>query len=221
MSRFGAPAMAGVFALSSICTACLDDSSGLSELKRLCRKDAGLVINHRVQADGYYDDTQSWNGAVAALVMGPYKFYEFCDSSPSGFAPLFSAGCYRLTKVLRSTGKCFSSVDKKLSTFLSDPFPEFRKTYCLAAEGIAEPMAKYGYYSVLKAWKANRGEGEYSRTEVLIKEVGADAVAAKYISYAYNNTPGFSGPDSCHLVNKKIPAFSAINFIEDVIRTRK
>ena len=101
----------------ALLTACSSD--GLDELKRLCEKDAGLTIYKTVEADGYYNEPHLDGGIKEDLIKGPYSFYEFCDDSPSTSTyNLFpEAGCFRVKRVLRNSGKCDPRIDKAFSRF--------------------------------------------------------------------------------------------------------
>lgn len=192
--------------LMMMCTACSSEEAGLRELKRLCEKDAGLTIYKTVEADGYYDAT----GRID-LVNSQYRFFEYCDESPSQFDSIPVPGCYRLTKVSRDSEQCHDGVDQSLSRFIVEPYPEFLKTHCIAAEKIDKPTAKYGYHNGIRFWPAKNRVSEFGRTYVEIRERESGELLSEYISY--NHNPRFSSPKSCRLLDKKY----AISIKDDLI----
>ena len=209
-----------LLALSVLLTAC--GSNGLDELKRLCEKDAGLIIYKSVKADGYYN-AYSNDGITNALIKGPYSYYEFCESSPSksryGLFP--EPGCFRVKKVKREVGKCDKKIDKSLSRFIVAPYPEFLKDHCITVEKIEKPTARYSYHSGLKSWPAKNGVSEFIRSYALFKEAKSGNVLSEYISYSYNKSPGHTSPISCHSLDDKFSVSIKTDFIEKTIISSK
>ena len=142
------------------CAACSSEKRGLAELKRLCEKDAGLTIYKTVEANGFYN-AYSNNGITDYLIKGPYKFYEFCDDSPSlSRNTLFpEPGCFRVKKTDRVNGQCDDRVDKALSKRIVDPYPEFLEQYCIEVEKIETPEAWYTYEIERKEWWVSKKHG--------------------------------------------------------------
>ena len=205
-----------------ICTACSSEQRGLAELKRLCDKDAGLTIYKTVEADGFYN-AYSNNGITDYLIKGPYKFYEFCDESPSlSIYNIFpEPGCFRVIKVNRTNGQCDEKIDKALSKYIIDPYPEFLQEYCIEVEKIDKPKARYIYNEQLNKWLASNKYSEFIRTEVSIEDRASNEVMGRYISYSYNVRPGHSSPKSCRLLDKIFLASIKDDLIEKTIVTHK
>jgi hypothetical protein len=189
-------------------------SDGLATLKDLCEKDAGVTIYKTVEVDGYYDTTGGFD-----LVVSPYKFYEFCDDSPSAskFNVIPDPGCYRVEKVKRKTGLCHQGYDDALVKLVVEPYPEFIKNNCIAVEKIGEPEARYSYHSDAKAWVDDNGVSEFRRSEIYIKDRVSSKVLSRYISYSYNKKPGHSSPKSCHVLNDKYPSYVTSKLIQSTI----
>ncbi|MBQ0713512.1 MAG: hypothetical protein KBT53_11175 [Porticoccus sp.] len=199
-----------------VCAACSSEKRGLAELKRLCEKDAGLTIYKTVEADGYYNTT----GRID-LVNSQYRFFEYCDESPSQFDSIPVPGCYRLTKVNRDSGQCHDGIDQSLSRFIVEPYPEFLEQYCIAVKKIDKPEARYAYNEQLDIWLANNKHSEFIRTEVFVEDRASQEVLGQYISYSYNVRPRHSSPKSCRLLDKKFSASIKADLIEKTIVIHK
>jgi len=208
--------------LGFVCTACSSEQRGLAELKRLCEKDAGLTIYKTVEANGFYNAYSS-SGITDYLIEGPYKFYEFCDDSPSlSKYHLFpESGCFRVKKTNRVDGQCNERVDKALSKHIVGPYPEFLQEYCIDVEKINKPEARYTYNEQLDKWLANNKYSEFIRIEVSIEGRVSNEILGQYISYSYNVRPRHSSPKSCRLLDKKYSASIKEDLIEKTIVTHK
>jgi hypothetical protein len=201
--------------LALIISACSSEEAGLAELRKLCEKDAGLTIYKTVEADGYYDDTGGFD-----LVLSPYKFYEFCDDSPSPskFNVIPEPGCYRVEKVKRVAGVCHQGYDDALAKVVVDPYPEFLKKYCIAVEKIEKPTTKYSYHDDFKKWYSKNKSSKFTRSDVCLKNNDTDEVLGRYVSYSYNLRPGHSTAKSCEIFEGDYPSFTESNLINTVIQ---
>jgi len=196
-------------------TGCGFGDSGLNELKRLCEKDAGLIIYKTVEAEGYYDSTRKGE-TLWVLVASDYNFMEFCNLDPE--KPSFDEpGCWRLTKVSRETGQCNERVDKSLRRNGSDSSREFREQNCIAVEKIEKPEAQYSYHSVPKQWLDKNGKSEFRRSDAYIEDVATSEILGRFVSYSYNEKPRHTSPTSCNRFGDKFPSYAEANLINTVL----
>ena len=152
MSRFF------IFGLIFIMASCSSEEAGLSELSRLCEKDAGLRIYKAVEADGYYDTTRK-GGALGLLIPSSFNFTEFCNFEPNISSLFKEAGCWRLTKIPRESERCDGTIDKILWSYNRNGYSEFKEKNCIAVEKIEKPMARYRYELDIKEWWLNERAG--------------------------------------------------------------
>ncbi|ODS22972.1 hypothetical protein AB835_11250 [Candidatus Endobugula sertula] len=119
---------------------CHQGDDGLARLKALCEKDAGVTIHRTVEVDGYYD---GYTGSAISdkLVTTDYKFFEFCDESPSPLGAVIEPGCWRVKRIERRPNRCDQRIDDMLKKVVLEPYVSFRKTYCIAVEKIEKPEA--------------------------------------------------------------------------------
>jgi hypothetical protein len=189
-------------------------SVGVRDLTRFCEKDAGFHVYQTVRANGYYNATGS-----ADIIHSPYEFIEYCDDTSSSHRAIVGPGCFRLTKVNRSTAKCHARLDAKLSKFTVEPYPEFLATKCIAVEKLSRPTARYSYHADIKKWRARkRGDSRFWRVEILIRDDLEDQILARYVNYSFFHKPKLASPIRCHHVNEKHPTYAGLNMIESVIR---
>ncbi len=134
------------------------DAPGLDELKKLCKKDAGLTINKSVEAEGYYDASRKV-GALRLLIPSDYNFTEYCNLEPNITSLFDEPGCWHLTKVSRETGLCDERVDKSLWKSGKDTTIKFREKNCIAVNKIEKPTARYRYEIERKEWWLNESVG--------------------------------------------------------------
>lgn len=217
------PSMLMIFiGLTATLAACSSEKTGLDKLRELCEKDAGLTIHETVEADGYYN-AYSNDGITNALIKGPYSFYEFCDSSPSKSRyELFpEPGCFRVKKVRRELGECDQRVDKSLSRFVVEPYPEFLKEHCIAVEKIEKPTARYGYYSDFKKWHPENSVSRFTRSDVYIKNNLTEEILGRYVSYSYNDKPGSSIPRGCEIFEGDYISYKNAKLVNTVIQPVK
>lgn len=198
------------------CSSCSSEKEGMDKLRELCEKDAGLTIYKTVEADGYYD-TYANSSIAGRLVKSEYKFFEFCDDSPFRFNMIPDAGCFRVKRVRRDSGQCNKIIDKRLSEFIVDPYPEFLKEFCISAEKIDKPTARYSYHSKLERWTDTNQVSEFIRSSARFEELATGDVLSTYISYSFNKRPRHTSPKSCHLLDKKFSISIKSDFIEKTI----
>ncbi|MEH6467208.1 MAG: hypothetical protein V7722_06215, partial [Porticoccus sp.] len=175
-----------------------------------------------VEANGFYN-AYSNNGITDYLIKGPYKFYEFCDDSPSlSRNTLFpEPGCFRVKKTNRVYGQCDDRVDTALSKRIVDPYPEFLQEYCIEVEKINKPEARYSYHSDPIGWLDKNGKSKFRRSDSYIKNTFTSEVVGRYVSYSYNVRPRHSSPKSCHSVDDKYVSYAEAKLIESVIKSSK
>jgi hypothetical protein len=190
-------------------------SDGLATLKDLCKKDAGVTIYKTVEVDGYYDTTGGFD-----LVVSPYKFYEFCDDSPSAskFNVIPDPGCYRVEKVKRKTSLCHQGYDDALVKLVVEPYPEFIKNNCIAVTKIEKPVARYSYHSDFKKWKSDNGNAEYTRSDVYILDQKTKDILGRYIDYSFNAKPGHTTAKSCDFFDGDYMSFLEANLLKSVFK---
>ena len=200
--------------LGLVCTACSSEKKGLAELKSLCEKDAGLRIYKTVQAEGYYDTTGGFD-----LVLSPYKFYEFCDNSPSPskFNVIPEPGCYRVEKVKRKEGQCHPGYDEALEKVVVDPYPEFLTNHCISVQKIDKPMARYSYYADIEVWKDKNEKSGFIRSEISIKDSSNDNVLGGFINYSYTANPVIPVSKSCDDIDAHYSSFADIDLVNKVL----
>ena len=212
--------------ISFICTGCGPnkhfglDESGLEELKRLCEQDAGLTINKRVKADGYYDATRK-GGVLWKLIPSDFDFVEYCNLEPNIMSLFVEPGCWRLIKISRETGQCNASVDKSLMRVGSETSIKYRKQNCIAVEKIEKPTARYSYHSEPRAWLDKNGTSEFRRSDSYIEDTMTSEVMGRYVSYSYNVRPRHSSPKSCHVIDDKYISYAEANLVESIIKSGK
>lgn len=175
----------GLLALSTLLTAC--GSNGLDELKRLCKKDAGLTIYKTVKADGYYDGTTQCHHCWHGLINTPFRYIEFCDIDSERHPLMFilkKHGCYRLSKVKRNSGQCHAKIDEDISKRVTEPFASFKKEQCISVQSIGKPSVAPGLFLENNEGLVERDDFGISRYEHTIKSVGNNQVYGKYINYS-------------------------------------
>ncbi len=195
---------------------CSSEREGLRELKRLCEKDAGMRIFRTVEAAGYYD-AYADSGITGKLVTGKYKFYEFCDDSPSPSksTAIPEPGCWRVERVERSSGLCYERVDQMLSKVVVDPYPEFLNKYCVAVEKIEKPSSRYVYHSDLNSWEENGFK--FSRSNTYIKDNLSGDVLGKYVWYTFSSGAALSLTKDCASISRGYQSYADVNFVESIV----
>lgn len=198
-------------------TACGSSSSGLDELKRLCKKDAGLIINKTVEVDGYYDASRE-SGALGLLIPSGYSFTEFCNFEPDALDLFDVPGCWKLTKVPRDTKQCNDVVDKKLWRYARKGYVEFREENCIAVEKIEKPEARYSYHSDFKKWYAKNETSKFTRSDVYIKDSVTSEILGRYVAYSYNVRPGQTTAKGCEIFEGNYPSYVESNLVNTVLK---
>lgn len=169
------------------CSACSSESEGLINLKRLCKKDAGLTVNNTVEAKGFYDDTTQCHHCWHELINTPFEYVEYCDFE-SERHPLFfilkDNGCYRLSKVKRASSQCHAEIDKELETIIIEPFSSFNKEYCIKVESIEKPSSGLGLFLNYDEGMISKKGYDISRYEYTIKSLNDNKQYGKLINYS-------------------------------------
>ena len=181
------PFIVFVLAVFIICTSCSEEIPGLNDLKKLCEKDAGLTIYKTVEADGYYDDITQCHHCWHELINTPLDNIEFCDHkserSPLTYI-LKEHGCYRLSKVARSTGQCHEEIDKDVAKRVIEPFTSFKKDQCIKVDKIDNPSLGIGLFLLKDEKMISNDDFDISRYEYTIKSNNDNQIYGKYINYS-------------------------------------
>ena len=197
----------------TMCAGCGSGTSGMDELRTLCEKDAGLTINRTVEVDGFYDAT----GSSINLIESDYQFIEYCDEHPLFTQAIPEPGCWRMRKVKRESGQCYERLDKRISKFVVDPYPEFLKDHCIAVEKIERPEAQYSYHSDFKQWLYKNDVSEFTRSDIYIKDTVSSEILGRYISYSFNERPRHTTARGCEIFEGNYPSYVEANLINTVL----
>ncbi len=202
-----------IICLSFTISACSQRNEDLQELSTLCERDGGLKIYKTVEADGYYDAT----GRNSSLIHTDYRFFEYCDDSPSKHDFIPQPGCWRLSTVRRDSGLCHEKIDKRIANFVVEPYPEFLKGHCISVNEIAAPTAKYSFDSQLDFWPAKNEASRFGKSTSAILDTVSNEVIGSYINYVYKEHPESTGIDCSDLI-EGIPTYKDVKFIEAIIK---
>lgn len=123
-----------------------------------------------------------------SLIDSDYRFIEACFATPQSYYPLNEPGCWRVTKVSRSTGDCNERIDKELTKFRAHA--AFAREKCFKAEKQALQMARYGIFSTSEWWSLNNHLGSRMyRLEKVIKDMRTHELLAEEVTYALSPEP--------------------------------
>lgn len=194
---------------------CSLEDPAIAELKRLCEKDAGLEILDSVEVEGFYRPS----GPID-LINSDYDFVEYCENHPASLSRFVEPGCYRMTKVKRDSGRCEPRLDKRLSGFVVDPYPEFLKDNCLSVEKIESPSAEYGVISNVDRWTGDDEVPIFYRSETKIVRMIDEEVLARYVNYSVTRSVAVPVSRSCVNYYENPPPFKTARVIETVLKPK-
>jgi hypothetical protein len=149
-------------------------------------------------------------------VVSPYKFYEFCDDSPSAskFNVIPDPGCYRVEKVKRKTGLCHQGYDDALVKLVVEPYPEFIKNNCIAVEKIEKPEAP-AKFAIKEDIFDKSKDTFFMRFEFIMEDY--NDVLSRQVDYTYYTSHGRLPSYSCHHVIDGFKRYSIDEFAQKTI----
>lgn len=195
-------------------SACSSERRGLAELRDLCAKDAGLKVYRVVETEGYYDSTAS-SGISGKLANEEFRYFEFCNASPSRLDILPEPGCYRVERVSRKGGECNQRIDRELSGLVVDPYPQFLSEFCVASRKIDRPEAHYSFHTEITSWAGEDGNSEFIKSDSYIKEISSGDILGEFISYSYNEEAGITAPRSCSAIDERFLSYDEADLVNN------
>ncbi len=162
---------------------------GMSELEKLCEKDAGMKIYETVEVEGYFNGYLDycyacWN----EVIRNGFTYIEFENKAPESYHAITETGYWRLEKVARNSGRCHLGIDKKLEKKRAST--PFLKNFCIAAEKVDKPKSRYAIAGERKEWiVSDYHRSTITRLNTRIWEIDTDKALGTWISYLLNPWP--------------------------------
>lgn len=166
-----------------------DTLDGIASLKTYCEKDSGLTVYETISVKGYYDDESYCHHCWKKLIAEPFEYYEVCidDDKKSSLSLFKERGCYRLSRVKRSTSQsdkqCNERIDNHANKFTAEPYISFIKEYCVNTEKITAAEAEVGVYLDSVETVQQERYFDITRYETVMKSPQYNHVYGKYVSY--------------------------------------
>jgi len=146
---------------------------GMSELKRLCEKDAGDMIYKVVYADGYYDVNGRWD----SLIKSGYQYIEFHQTKVEFSSVVKDLGYWRIYKSNKQDPLCDQQLEKEFDEYTNKYQLDFFKTQCLAARKLNKPESRYWLKNGIRTWFLD----ENHKVEMIEAYRSIDDVSSQYL----------------------------------------
>jgi len=169
-------------------SACSPGVSGLGELRKACKEDAGWKIEKSVEAVGYYDMTTQCHYCWHDLISSPFQFVEFCDDDVNRkfkSSVLPDLGCYRLSKTKRPSENCHKEIDSDLMKKAVEPYISFREKECISVVKLNHVTSKYAYStSTEETWLDKKKGVLLIKGFMRVNEISTGNLLSEYVSYS-------------------------------------
>jgi hypothetical protein len=177
-----------VFAAAAACLFVVgcDRAAGKAAVDKMCQKDGGLHVYHRVRADGYLDET-CVNGCVPELLEGRFAFIDSHADAYGGTYNFTPYSYYRASIADSGDARCgayWRAVNRKsVGPYTIQKMPAGK---CIAFQRLSERPAGYAYSTQFRRAKADDGFelGVYEQT---IKDARTGALLAVNRDYLFTS----------------------------------
>lgn len=191
----------------------------ISELEKLCQKDAGLSVYKKVEASGYYDAITNCSSCWNKLIDSDYKFIEFCKLEQTVVSMFDGVGCWRVSRSVKGSDACDKKINESIANNKWSSQEDFRKSSCISISKIEEVEATYKVnFEKTEMYRSNDDKNYITRLlwSFHNKDSGEKiAEQNEYVASIYNNIAGVSSGTYCDRFENGFR--SKKGFIEKVI----
>lgn len=158
---------------------------GMSELRRLCKKDGGDKIYKVVHTDGYYDVNGEcgWN-CLDSLIESNYKYIEFHNTKIDFSSVIKELGYWRIYKSNKQDPLCDKKLEKEFDGYTDTYLRDFFKSHCLVARKLDKPESSYWFSNGINTWFLDKNdEVEMVKGYKKIEDITSHQIIANSINY--------------------------------------